>query len=174
MASFITRYFRNKQERIHMASRTPQFKSPDKMQSGIVLFDFEHTFPEAERMISAWAHKYGIRLTIVYFSSKTVQCNNADVFIGRKDISLLGIPSLEKVGPIIDSECDLLISAIESPSYPAEFVFKCSKAKFKIGLYHCKNHYLDLTVITAKDTESNLSKHIEFLLETLKRMSGNN
>lgn len=60
---------------------------------------------------------------------------NACTVLNRKDIKWFGRPKRSKKHPVVNGEEDLFINLASKECYTAYYAMRCSKAKYKIGIY---------------------------------------
>lgn len=83
-----------------------------------------------------------------YFAGKKIACKvfvvnpgentlalDACTVLNRKDIKWFGRPKRSKKHPVVDGSEDLFINLASKDCYTAYYAMRCSKAKYKIGIY---------------------------------------
>ena len=107
--------------------------------------------------IMAWGKAEDKKLVIYYFDFRKLGANellltSIQTTVSRKELNWFGMPSYEKVAPIIEQESDLFISLIDNGDYPIDFLSKCAPARFKIGRKAYPGHCFDM-IVSGKQTE---------------------
>ncbi len=106
-----------------------------------VVVDAEDTGVDALKDdIFEWGRKLGLKVNVFYFDFRKLSkddqlITSIQTTILKKELSLIGVPSMEKTGSIVEEPSDLFISLINNGDYPIEFLGKCAKARFKIGRF---------------------------------------
>ena len=115
----------------------------------IVIDVEESEYDILKEEILSWARAEDKKVTIYYFDFRKLSANellltSIQTTVARKELNWFGMPSYEKVAPVIEQESDLFISLIDNSDFPIDFLSKCAAAKFKIGRKAYEGHCFDL------------------------------
>lgn len=152
MFGWIKNIFRKNKLKKLSSDIPTSFLSLNQIKNANVVIDVEEPgFDLLKEDILTWGKRTGINVNIYFFDFRKLGkdellLTSIDTTIIKKELSWFGMPSLEKVGPLIFEPTDLLISMVCNGEYPIEFISKCAKAKFKIGRFPYKGHVYDMTI----------------------------
>ena len=109
----------------------------------------ENEYDVLKEEILAWGRAEDKKVGIYYFDFRKLSANellltSIQTTVARKELNWFGMPSYEKVAPLIEQESDLLVSLVDNGDFPIDFVSKCAAAKFKIGRRAYKGHCFDM------------------------------
>ena len=107
--------------------------------------------------ILAWGRAADKKVGIYYFDFRKLGKNellltSIQTTVARKELNWFGMPSYEKVAPIIEHKTDLFVSLVDNADFPIDFVSKCAAARFKIGRKAYPGHCYDM-VVSGKSAE---------------------
>lgn len=117
----------------------------------VIIDASDPAFEECRDEVMRFFGERGIKTRILYSDfrrfNKEVRpvTDEKDTFM-RKDIGIFGLPKMKKLRPLIEEECDLLISLPDDERFLTEFFTKAVKARFKIGSCGCGGEQFDLVV----------------------------
>lgn len=99
--------------------------------------------------ILAWGKAEDKKVVIYYFDFRKLSANellltSIQTTVARKELNWFGMPSYEKVSPLIEQESDLFVSLVDNGDFPIDFVSKCAAARFKIGRRTYEGHCFDM------------------------------
>ena len=99
--------------------------------------------------ILAWGKAEDKKVVIYYFDFRKLSANellltSIQTTVARKELNWFGMPSYEKVSPLIEQESDLFVSLVDNGDFPIDFVSKCAAARFKIGRRAYEGHCFDM------------------------------
>ena len=116
----------------------------------------ENEYDLLKEDILAWGRAEDKKVAIYYFDFRKLNANellltSIQTTVARAELNWFGMPSYEKVAPLIEEQSDLFISMIDSTEFPVVFLSNCSKARFKIGRRAYEGHVFDM-VVTGNET----------------------
>lgn len=112
--------------------------------------------------------------TAVYFldlrkyRKKEIPPTDRPTTITRKDLNWFGKPDMVKISGLVDK--DLLVSLTMSESYPAIFISKVSRAKFKIGISDYKGHPFDIMISGSGDGGQTIADKFKAIRDFLDKI----
>ena len=123
-----------------------------------VVIDVEESdFDKLKEDIMAWSRQVGLKTNIYFFdfrrlSKDELLLTSIQTTIIKKELDLIGMPEISKIGNLLYESSDLFISLVDNGNFPIEFLSKCTKARFKIGRCGFEGHAYDM-VISGNPTE---------------------
>ena len=77
--------------------------------------------------ILAWGKAEDKKVVIYYFDFRKLSANellltSIQTTVARKELNWFGMPSYEKVSPLIEQESDLFVSLVDNGDFPIDFV----------------------------------------------------
>ena len=124
-----------------------------------IIVDVEEPgFDELKEDILAWGRSAGIRPNIYFFDFRKLGkdellLTSITSTIIRKELDWTGMPSFDKVAPLIEEKSDLFISMIDNGEFPIDFLARCTKARFKIGRHAYEGHPFDMILSGGETAE---------------------
>ena len=117
----------------------------------------ENEYDLLKEDILAWGRAEDKKVAIYYFDFRKLNANellltSIQTTVARAELNWFGMPSYEKVAPLIEQESDLFVSLVDNGGFPVDFVSKCAAARFKIGRRAYKGHCFDL-IMTGRQEE---------------------
>ena len=107
--------------------------------------------------ILSWGRTSGVKVSIYFFDFRKLGKNellltSIQTTVARKDLNWFGMPAYEKVSGLIEDQCDMFVSLVDTADFPVDFVSKCSAARFKVGRRAYPGHCFDL-LLSGKHSE---------------------
>lgn len=124
-----------------------------------VIIDVEEPgFDDLKEDILAWGRAVGIRPNIYFFDfrklgKEELLLTSITSTIIRKELDWTGMPSFDKVAPLVNEKSDLFISMIDNEDFPIDFLARCTKARFKIGRHAYEGHPFDMILSGGETAE---------------------
>ena len=118
----------------------------------------ENEYDVLKEEILSWGKAEDKKVGIYYFDFRKLNANellltSIQTTVTRKELNWFGMPSYEKVAPLVEQESDLFVSLVNNGDFPIDFVSKCAAAKFKIGRKSYKGHCFDLIISSKQEGE---------------------
>ena len=158
MFEMIKNFFRRRKIR-KMSHAVPTGLLPlSEISTVNVVMDVEDSeYDILKEEIMAWGKAADKRVAIYYFDFRKLGANellltSIQTTVARKELNWFGMPSYEKVAPMIEQESDLFVSLVDNGDFPIDFVSKCAAARFKIGRKAYPGHCFDM-IVSGKPTE---------------------
>ncbi|MBQ0043718.1 MAG: hypothetical protein KBT05_01700 [Bacteroidales bacterium] len=131
--------------------------------------DQEHNACKEDVMAFFRAH--GIKSEIFFFDFRKIEKNellltSIQNTVLRKDLNWYGMPNQEKIA-LLQRECDLLISLVDTSHFANIYSALCVKAKFKIGCYQDDSKVFDM-VISGSDNPRKIFAGMKEILLTIQ------
>jgi hypothetical protein len=123
-----------------------------------VVIDVEEPgFDNLKDDILLWGRQKGLKINIYFFDFRKISkdellLTSIQTTIIKRELDLIGMPDISKVGNLLYEKSDLFISMVDNADFPIEFLSKCSKARFKIGRHGFEGHPYNM-VISGNPTE---------------------
>ena len=143
-------FLRKRKIRKNESPVSTSFLPTDRISVVNAVIDVQETgFDQLKEAMIAWGRRKGIKVTVYFFDFRKLKkgeqlMTGIDKTFLRKELSWIGMPSLEKASPILHEECDLFISMIDNGDFPIHFLSKCARARFKIGRYAYEGDPFDM------------------------------
>lgn len=158
MLKAIKDFFRKRTLNAHASDTDTVFLPLDKIKTASVLIDAENpSYDILKEKVLAWFKENSIKGEIYYIDfrrldKKTLLLTSIQTTIIRKDLNWLGVPSMEKIGRLLQEESDLFISLTDKKYFINTFMSKCAKARFKIGRIPMDNKTYNFVISSKPDS----------------------
>ena len=124
----------------------------------VVVDVLEPGFDTLRQDILAWGRSINAKVNIYFFDFRKIGkdellLTSIQTTILQKDLDWIDAPDVKKIAPLIEEQSDLFISMIDNDEFPIEFLSKCAKARFKVGIKGYDCHAYDMVVIGNETSE---------------------
>lgn len=160
MFESIKNFFRDKRLKTDASDTPTGFIPLEQIKTADVVIDVEEPgFDQLKEDILAWGRNNRIKVNIFFIDFRKLGkdellMTSIQTTIIKKELNWYGLPPKEKVSMLTEGLHDLYISMLDNTDFTADYLSKCSKAKFKIGRHSYTGNPFDFVLTTGQTGEN--------------------